>query len=116
MTQGHTGEAGDKTPPPSFHMLLVLSQPPPAASSSLALDQLFFVSQGPWQPLLDRDLQPFRAIGDLRPGLLTAQSEAQCSVESAIQRPPLGLMEPPIGGPGFSKGLATQAGPHDPRS
>lgn len=97
-------------------MLLVLSQPPPAASSSLALDQLFFVSQGPWQPLLDRDLQPFRAIGDLRPGLLTAQSEAQCSVESAIQRPPLGLMEPPIGGPGFSKGLATQAGPHDPRS
>lgn len=75
LIQGHTGEVGNKAPPSSFH-LLVLSQPPPT-TSSLGLDQLFCVSQGPWQPLLDRDLQPFRAIGALGPGLFTAQSEAQ---------------------------------------
>lgn len=115
MIQGHTGEVGDKAPPPSFHLLLVLSQPPPAASS-LGLDQLLCVSWGPWQPFLDRDLQPFRAIEALRPGPFTALSEAQCPMESALQTSPLGLMEPPIGGPGFSKGLTAQAGPHGSRS
>lgn len=110
MIQGHTGEAGDKALPPSFHLLLVVSQPPPAASS-LRLDQLLGVSQGPWQPLLDRDLQTFRSIEALQPGLFTALSETQCPVESA-----LGLMESPIGGPGFSKGLTAQAGPHGSRS
>lgn len=101
--QGHTGEAGDKALPLSPHLLLVLPQPPLAAFS-LGLDQLLCVSQGPWQLLLNRDLRPFCAG--------KALSEAQCPVESALQGPPVGLTELPIAGPGFSKGLTAQFGPH----
>lgn len=109
--QGHTGEASDKALPLSPHLLLVLPQPPLAAFS-LRLDQLLCVSQGPWQPLLNRDFRPFRASKALRPGLPKALSEAQCPVESTLQGPPLGLTELPVAGPGFSKGPTAHAGPH----